>query len=168
MTLRKAKRSDVPIIWKILQEAIERRRLEGSQQWQNGYPNPNSIQNDLEKGYAHVLEINEAIQAYVALIFDVDPAYEALQGKWLSNEKYLCIHRLAVSNSVIKKGVATRMFLLIEKIALKNSYYSIKLDTNFDNLPMLKIFKNLGYTYCGEVMIMGAPRMAYEKLLKKD
>jgi hypothetical protein len=38
-------------------------------------------------------------------------------------------------------------------------------DTNFDNVPMLKIFNKLGYVYCGEVLLMGAPRKAYEKVI---
>jgi hypothetical protein len=31
---------------------------------------------------------------------------------------------------------------------------------------MLRILEKLNYTYCGEVMFGGAPRMAFEKLLK--
>ena len=38
----------------------------------------------------------------------------------------------------------------------------------FDNIPMLKIFDRLGYTYCGEVFLSGAPRKAYEKVLSKN
>ena len=43
-------------------------------------------------------------------------------------------------------------------------YY--KLDTNFDNAPMLKILDKLGYTYCGEVFFRGSARKAFEKILQ--
>ena len=31
---------------------------------------------------------------------------------------------------------------------------------------MLKILEKLGYTYCGEIVVRGTPRKAFEKLLK--
>ncbi len=31
-------------IWEILQDAILRRKKDGSNQWQDGYPNPESVQ----------------------------------------------------------------------------------------------------------------------------
>lgn len=39
---RKASYTEVAPIWKIIQHAIERRRKDGSNQWQNGYPKPSS------------------------------------------------------------------------------------------------------------------------------
>ncbi len=56
------------------------------------------------------------------------------------------------------------MLLLTESLCLDKKVYSIKVDTNFDNLPMLKIVEKLGYTYCGEVYFEG-PRKAFEKVL---
>ena len=36
ITLRKAVASEAPIIWRILAAAIERRKADGSNQWQDG------------------------------------------------------------------------------------------------------------------------------------
>ena len=36
-------------IWEILQDAIRKRKEEGSLQWQDGYPNPEVIADDLKK-----------------------------------------------------------------------------------------------------------------------
>jgi hypothetical protein len=76
------------------------------------------------------------------------------------------VHRVATAAALKGKGIATQLFLLIEKLAISNQTYSIKVDTNFDNVPMLKILDNLNYTYCGEIFFSGSSRMAYEKLLK--
>ena len=46
---RKATITDAPKIWIILQQAILRRKADGSNQWQDGYPNPEIIQQDIEK-----------------------------------------------------------------------------------------------------------------------
>lgn len=166
MLLRKATSSEVPAIWGILKQAIARRKADGSQQWQDGYPNEQTIQNDLANGYGYVLVENDRILAYAAIIFDVEPAYTDIEGEWLTNDDYVVIHRVATSNEVIGKGIATRLFQLIEDLAMNSNVYSIKVDTNFDNVPMLKILDKLDYTYCGEVFFRGSARKAFEKVLQ--
>lgn len=168
MTLRKATPSEIPAIWKILQQAIERRKADGSEQWQDGYPNEQTIQNDLANGCGYVLVENDRILAYAAIIFDVEPAYTDIQGKWLTNKDYVVVHRVATSNEAIGKGIATQLFKLIEDMALDSNVYSIKVDTNFDNLAMLRILDKLDYTYCGEVFFRGSARKAFEKVLYKN
>ena len=166
MILSRATPKDASEIWIIIQQAIEQRRADGSNQWQNGYPNLQSIEEDIEKKVGFVLIENHQILAYAAVIFDGEPAYDSIVGKWLSNQNYVVVHRVATSNLFKKQGVGTKLFLEIEHLALQNQIYSIKVDTNFDNIPMLKILDKLYYTHCGEVMLKGAPRMAFEKVLK--
>ncbi len=178
MKLHLATLNDVPAIWEILQQAIEQRRLDGSDQWQNGYPNPETVVDDIKSGYGYVLENDSffvsgfltktpriSVIAYAAIIFGVEPAYNDIQGKWLTHGEYVVIHRVATSNTVKGKGVATKLFQMIEELSRERKVYSIKVDTNFDNVPMLKIMDRLGYTYCGEVFFHGAPRKAFEKVL---
>ena len=167
MTLRKAVFSELPVIWEILQEAIEQRKKDGSQQWQNGYPNEEIVKTDIANGYAHVLIEHHVIVAYAAVIFDVEPAYNDIQGKWLTVGDYVVIHRVATSGAIKGKGVATQLFKEIELLCIKHKVDSIKVDTNFDNVPMLKILDKLNYTYCGEVFFGGSPRRAYEKVIQR-
>ncbi|WP_343707961.1 GNAT family N-acetyltransferase [Flavobacterium sp.] len=165
LSLRKANISEIPQIWEILQDAIEQRRLDGSTQWQDGYPNELSIKSDIENGYGYVFTEDESILAYAAIIFDKEPAYETIEGKWLTNGDYTVVHRVAVSKLVKGKGIATKLFESIEGLSVDNKIYSIKVDTNFDNTPMLKILDRLKYTYCGEVYFRGSARKAFEKRL---
>ncbi len=165
MELRKATMEDASIIWEILKDAIERRRLDGSDQWQDGYPNPASIQNDIEKNWAYVLVQDNEVVAYGALIPNYEPAYEEIEGEWLTSGGFLVIHRVAVSKEAAGKGFAIAFFEKAETAAKNQHIYSIKVDTNFDNAPMLHILKKMGYTYCGEVFFRGTPRKAFEKIL---
>ncbi|SHM56937.1 GNAT family N-acetyltransferase [Flavobacterium chilense] len=165
LLLRKAAISEIPVIWEILQDAIEQRRQDGSTQWQDGYPNELSIEKDIENGYGYVFTENESILAYAAIIFDKEPAYENIEGKWLTNGDYTVVHRVAVSKLAKGKGIATKLFESIEGLSLENNIQSIKVDTNFDNTPMLKILDRLKYTYCGEVFFRGSARKAFEKKL---
>ena len=165
MILRKSNLSEHSIIWEIIRRAMHQRKEDGSQQWQNGYPNPQTILDDINNGFAYVLIENNVILAYVAIIFEIEPAYTEIEGKWLTNDEYVVIHRVAVSNKIKGKGMATLLFKMIEDLSLRNKVYSIKVDTNFDNVPMLKILEKLKYTYCGEVYFNGSARRAFEKVL---
>ncbi|MDQ6531666.1 GNAT family N-acetyltransferase [Flavobacterium sp. LHD-85] len=165
LSLRKANLSETPQIWEILQDAIEQRRLDGSTQWQDGYPNELSVKNDIENGYGYVFTEDESILAYAAIIFDKEPAYENIEGKWLTDDDYTVVHRVAVSKLAKGKGIATKLFESIEGLSVENKIYSIKVDTNFDNTPMLRILDRLKYTYCGEVYFRGSARKAFEKRL---
>lgn len=165
LILRKADISEVPQIWNILQDAIEQRRLDGSTQWQDGYPNERTIHTDIENDHAYVLTENNIILAYAAILFDKEPAYEDIEGQWLTDGDYAAVHRVAVSKLAKGKGIATKLFEKIEGLSIEHNIYSIKVDTNFDNIPMLKILDRLKYTYCGEVFFRGGARKAYEKKL---
>lgn len=74
---------------------------------------------------------------------------------------------MALSEQNLGKGLAKKIMLYAEEVALANNIFSIKVDTNFDNIPMLKIFEKLGYIYCGEVEFRGSKRKAFEKVLAK-
>lgn len=165
-TFRKAEISEADSIWKLLQQAIIRRKNDGSNQWQDGYPNLNVVKNDIEKGYGFVLVERKTIIGYVAVMINNEPAYEVIEGKWLTNDNFVVIHRVAIDENYLGKGLAKKIMNYVEDFALQNNIYSIKADTNFDNFAMMKIFENLNYNLCGEVFFRGAPRKAYEKVLK--
>ena len=90
-----------------------------------------------------------------------------IEGKWLTNQDFIVYHRVAISEKYLSKGLAKKMMLFIEKYALSKKIYSLKADTNHDNIPMLKIFEKMNYTFCGTVYIRESPRKAYEKVLKR-
>lgn len=165
LTFRKAEPEDATSVWEILSQAIRRRKDDGSSQWQSGYPNLNTVRSDIEKGYCYLLTDGQKIIASGALIFNDEPTYQTIDGAWLSDGDFLVVHRVAVSDEVIGKGVATKFFTEIEEFAKENAVFSIRVDTNFDNLPMLRILEKLNYTYCGEVRVSDGPRKAFEKLL---
>jgi GNAT superfamily N-acetyltransferase len=162
---RKAELSEVPVIWEILQQAILRRKADGSNQWQDGYPNPSIIMQDIEKSVGYVLTDGDTVIGYTAVIINDEPAYKEIDGKWLTNDDFVVVHRVAISENHLGKGLARKIMGFVEKFALCNNIYSVKADTNFDNPAMMKVFENLGYVYCGEVYFRGSPRKAYEKVL---
>lgn len=166
-SFRKATLLEIPEIWDILQQAIQRRKEDGSNQWQDGYPNPEVIRKDIEAGEGFVLTEVEKIIGYSALIINDEPEYAKIKGKWLSNDDFVVFHRVAISENYLGKGLAQKIIGFIEEFALSNTIYSVKADTNYDNIAMLKIFEKLGYSYCGKVYFRGSERNAFEKILVK-
>lgn len=162
---RKAELADQKDIWEILKGGIKRRKEDGSNQWQNGYPNSETAGIDIKNDVGFVLEIDNKICGYAAVIFDIEPAYEQIEGNWLNGEKYAVIHRVAISEESLGKGIATEFFRKIENYVRLLEILNIKVDTNYDNLAMLKIFDKLNYMYCGEVYFRGSARKAFQKIL---
>lgn len=166
LQFRLAKQEELTSIWNIFQDAIEKRRIDGSEQWQNGYPNPEVIQRDIDEKKAYVLEEDDEIIGYTAVIFNDEPAYDNIDGKWLSTGDFVVLHRIVIAKNHAGKGLSKKIIECSEFIARDAGISSIKVDTNFDNPAMIKIFEKCGFEFCGEVMMKGSPRKAYEKIIK--
>ena len=163
---RKALLSEKTTIWNIIKHAIDRRKEDGSQQWQDGYPNLEVIENDIENDEGFVLTDGNTIIGYCAVIINNEPEYKKIIGKWMTTEDFVVVHRIAITKSYLGRSLSQIMLKYIESFALNNSIFSVKVDTNFDNFAMLKIFEKMDYTYCGEVYFRGSPRKAFEKVIK--
>lgn len=163
---RPANADEADKIWSILQQAIARRRRDGSTQWQYGYPNPETVAADMANDAAYVLEVDSKIAAYAAVIFADDPAYGDIKGKWLTHTPYVVIHRVAVEDTFAGKGLANQLFAEAEKLAAHKGFQSVRVDTNFDNAAMLAILRKRHYVSCGEVLMHGQPRLAFEKIVR--
>ena len=107
MEFRPAVQSDAERIWQIILQAKEQMRLRGTLQWQDGYPAFENIMQDIENGYGYVLSNHNGVIAYGAVVFDGEPAYDAIVGEWLTNQPYVVVHRLAVAGEMKQQGIAT-------------------------------------------------------------
>ncbi len=164
--IRQAEVKDINAIWQLLQAGILKRQVEGSTQWQDGYPNLDVVKNDIAKQYGIVVENQEQqIVAYIAMIVGVEEVYEKIIGEWISTQPYFVFHRLIVDLQNPIKGFATWFMTELETLVLAKNIHSIKVDTNFDNTGMLRIFEKLNYRYCGKVYFRGSERLAFEKLI---
>ena len=75
----------------IIRQAQARMRAAGSSQWQDGYPAPGHISADIGRNRGYVLckpgvEGPLSVIAYGAVVFDGEPAYDAIDGQWLTDE----------------------------------------------------------------------------------
>lgn len=171
-TFRKAKPADADRIWEILLQAKAMMKREGRMQWDEDYPTRELVDEDITKGIGYVLcsiSGNTAVViAYGAVVFDGEPVYNTIDGKWLSDGQYVVLHRLAVADEAKGRGISGKYLMEVENLALKKGVYSFKCDTRSDNTYMLKSFEKFGFIPCGTVYYGKGSRLAFEKSLKKD
>lgn len=165
VAFRKALESDILPATIILRQAAARMLAEGKKQWDNSYPDEIHVRADVDRGVGYVLESDGKVLAYGAVIFDGEPAYDCIDGKWLSDGEYVVVHRLAVLQTSQRGGLAKRFFKSVERLALSNGVKSFRVDTNYDNIRMLNLLNSTGFTYCGEVKYEKGARKAFEKIL---
>ena len=152
MNFRKSTFDDVDRILEIIEKAkIELRKL-GLDQWQNGYPNREVIENDVKNGISYVLEeisenqISKKIVGTIVLSPKREEPYSKIEGKWITTDDYIVIHRLAVDSEIKNKGIATKILEFSEKECIKNKILSIKTDTHENNEPMKKFLEKNGFS----------------------
>ena len=99
------------------------------------------------------------------MVFDGEPAYGAIDGAWLTGGDYVVLHRLAVADGEKGRGVAAEFMRRTEALARGRGVGSFRVDTNFDNLRMLRLLEKEGFRFCGTVRYAGGERLAFEKRL---
>ena len=104
-----------------------------------------------------------SVIAYGAVVFDGEPAYDAIDGQWLTDEPYVLVHRIAVVDGERGRGVAAEFLHRVETLAQERGVKAFRIDTNFDNQTMLRLLERTGFTYCGKVVYRSGERLAYEK-----
>lgn len=168
MQIRTAEKKDLPMIMDIIHQAQNALKELGISQWQNGYPNENTIRSDIEQAISYVLVENGQILATIAISFQEEPSYQQIfNGSFRSNNPYGVIHRIAVSTSCKKQGLATQLISFAKKLIQNHGLNWIRIDTHEGNIPMQQFLKKQGFQYCGIIYLSeeqnaDTKRLAYD------
>lgn len=170
MIFRKSNQNDIEYIMQIINQAQDYFKQHHIDQWQDGYPNEQTIYKDIINGYSYVLCDRNDILATSAISFDGESSYNKIyEGNWVSNSKYAVVHRIAVKEYLKGKGLSSIVLREVEKLCTLNEVYSIKIDTHKDNFPMQAMLKKNNFIYCGIIYLEDkSERIAFEKILKFD
>lgn len=171
VNFRRAIAGEIPRILEIIAHAKAQMKARGSAQWQDGYPAEADIASDIEHGNGWVLD--QSMDgcstddlppiAYGAVVFDGEPAYMQIEGQWLTEMPYVVVHRLAVADKEQGQGIAAEFMLRVGALACERGIGSFRVDTNFDNAPMLHLLEKQGFVYCGRIHYQSGERLAFEK-----
>ena len=157
MKIRSATYADLDEILNIYVRARSFMREHGNpDQWGDSYPQKELVISDLESGRLRVLvDEADAITSVFSCFVDGDPDYDVINGKWLNDEPYTAIHRVASAGT--HKGI----FDCILDYCLTFSD-NIKIDTYRDNTVMQAILKERGFVQCGYITIEGLDFITFQ------
>ncbi len=167
LEVRKAELHELDRIEELFNEARAFIATQGIDQWQNGYPEREILEKDIVDGNRYVVCENGKILASVGFFMGEDPTYAEIDGQWINDSSYVCIHRICVDNTAKGMGLGGAMVRACEEICRKNKCRNIRCDTHEGNKPMRRMLEKNGFVYCGVIhLATGEPRVAYQKKMR--
>lgn len=132
---------------------------ENPTQWGNNKPSREQIEQDILAGKSHVCVENEEVAAVFYFAHETDSTYQHIyEGKWLNDEEYSVVHRIASAGTV--KGAGS----FCMNWACGQSH-NVKIDTHKDNYVMQNMLKKCGFSHCGTIYLEdGEPRLAFQRV----
>lgn len=162
--IRPARREEIPAIMAVIDAAKDIMRRSGNTgQWINGYPSATVIENDIDRGFGHVVTDDAVLVGYFAFVPSPEPTYAAIyDGAWLDDAApYHVIHRIA---SVPE---AHGVFNALMDWSFRMDP-NIRVDTHRDNGIMQHCIDAYGFTYCGIILLEnGDERLAYQRYIRE-
>jgi len=160
-------RSQVVALW---QQAQAYFKEAGIDQWQNGYPNLETLAEDMNGGESYVLvdEDTEEVLGTCFISFAGEPDYDMIyEGSWQEKEPYGVVHRVAVTSERKGQGLAGQMIDHAVSMCREKGFGSLRMDTHRDNRSMQRMLVKNGFEYRGIIYLGrdGAERVAFEKVI---
>lgn len=158
MEIRLATPDCIPAIAEIYGKACGFMRRSGNlHQWSDSYPSAETAMQDIGQGSSYVCLEDGRIVATFFLHIGEEPTYRIIEGgRWLNDDAYGVIHRVASDGTV--KGVMHEVLnFCFREIG------NIRIDTHRDNKVMQNSLLRYGFRYCGIIRLAdGSERLAYQ------
>jgi len=166
MNITAAVPKEINKIKTLVQSIIKDMQNSGSDQWDEFYPDIQTITDDLKKNSLYVLRDGEKYIGMVVLNEKQDNEYKTVN--WSGgNDSVLVIHRLCVHPDWRGKGLANRLMDFAEDYAAINGFKSIRLDAYSVNPAAVGLYNKRGYRKVGHVFFQRRkfPFYCFEKIL---
>ena len=164
---RKAEAADMPELLRVAGEARRYIAAQGIDQWQDGYPGADVLEQDIALGQLYVFADGARLAAMAVLSLLPEPVYDGIEGAWRCAGPYLTIHRMAIDDAHRGGGLAAAIVARAEALARDAHLSSLRADTHEGNRAMNRFLQKQGFERCGLVYYhvkTGDPkRIAYEK-----
>ena len=159
LSIRKSTASDLPAMLDLYADARAYMAENGNpNQWVNGYPAPEMLENDIASGNSYVCLDGDRVVGTFFFVIGDDPTYAKIyDGAWLDDTEYGVVHRITSARDT--RGVAS---FCLDWCFRRHG--NIRIDTHEDNTPMQKCLLKNGYVRTGNIFLEnGDPRIAFQK-----
>lgn len=140
-------------------------KSQGIDQWQNQYPNEDSLHEDMSKMGSYVLvDDHDTVLATMACLFEDDPYYAIIEdGAWDVASPYGVVHRLCVHPDVAHQGCASLCLSYALALCKQHNMNGCRIDTHPSNVLMQGLIIKHGFSYRGRIYVANhALRLAYD------
>ena len=163
-TIRRADREDIDALEVLVRDCVAAMRAAGIEQWDEVYPNRESLAGDIGAGTLEVLCDGDGVVACITIDQNLDPLWRGMD--WNSaGEPAAAVHRLMVHPSQQGKGCAKTLMLHAEQVARERGCHSIRLDSFLQNPAAMALYPRLGYRRTGTATMRKGEFAGFEKLL---
>ena len=164
MRIEPAIAADVPEVMGIITRCVTAMRAGGIQQWDETYPNLETVANDFA---AHALFVIREARSCIAAVClnEVQPEqYAPLPWQYVGG-RALVIHRLCVDPATQQRGAGRALMDFAEDFARRGGFASIRLDAYTGHPRALKLYERRGYQFVGQAIFPRRPLpfVCYEK-----
>ncbi len=168
ITVRPSREEELDALLEIVEHGRAALAEAGVPQWNDGYPNRDTIEQDLRKKVSYTVTLDEKPIATAVILVDGEPDYNEINGgRWLQRGPYITVHRVATHKGAKRTGAASLLIKEAERIAREHGFSAVRIDTHRQNLVMQAFLEKNGFTRCGVIRLRrsGDERIAFEKLI---
>ncbi|MDY4041237.1 MAG: GNAT family N-acetyltransferase [Collinsella sp.] len=177
LTFRAAAPDDLEGVMAALADGRRAIAALGIDQWQGGYPDRGTVEEDIRLGACRVaVDDTGVLVATLALRFDIDSDYAASAVPWLTGDggaefRYAAIHRVATAAGAARRGVMSALVGYAAAEAVAAGCGSLRADTHPGNTVMRSFLARQGFEERGTLRLArsndGDPtRVAFERALE--
>lgn len=169
LKMRKTEMKDLFKVLDLYKKASKQLAYQGVNQWQNNYPNKETLINDIKDNISYVFEEKGEIVGTAAFDWRPEVDYQSIDsGHWINHNKYFTIHRIASKKTSNQMQYGRRMLIRLFIYAIEHNYYNIRIDTHKNNKLMKHLLQKTGFIYIGETTIHdGTKRDLYQRVLNE-
>ncbi len=160
----KAISTDATALLRLVRDCVAAMRAAGIEQWDEVYPNAETIASDTEAGTMHILNVEDTIIGSITIDQNMDQMWLGMTWSADSGPAF-AVHRLMVHPTQQDRGFAKRLMQHAESVARQQGGRSIRLDTFLHNPAAMALYPHLGYRRTGIAMMRKGEFVGFEKLL---
>ncbi|ULQ59891.1 GNAT family N-acetyltransferase [Brucepastera parasyntrophica] len=162
MTITNVAPAELDIAVRIYERVIQNLLEMEIYQWDNYYPDRQTIQNDIMNKQLFAGKIDGSIVSLFTLNREYDPEYLTVRWKYRT-DSFIILHRFCVEPNVQNQGIGSTTIKLVEQDLKQKGIEALRLDAFSQNPFALKLYEKLGYTRAGEAEFRKGLFYLYEK-----
>lgn len=153
--IKRAVQSDLPAIMTIIDHAKAMLKKDGSPQWQDGYPDPATLRQDISAQQCWLLMVDDVIAGTATMIVGNDGNYtEIWDGAWHNEvDPYATIHRIAIGDGFAGQHLSYFFFSNLISAAYHDGVRNFRIDTHALNKRMQAVVGRVGYQHRGKIYV---------------